>query len=143
MNLIIFLLISVFPQHRSFWKLVENPRVAEELALSEDQVKEMEDILYETSEKLLNIRSEREIKELKLRRTLKEDSPDPETVERLVKEIGELKTKERLSILRENLRIRKILSKEQWKKFQKMRKKFRKPRRRFAPRAKARARRIR
>lgn len=128
MNLIFSLiLISILPQHRAFWKLVEDPKTKEVLSLSKEQVKEMEDVLYETSEKLLSLKSERKIKELKLRRLLKEDSPDPKAIEKLVKEIGELKTKERLGIVKEDLRIREVLSKEQWRKFLKTRKKFRKP----------------
>ena len=88
--------------------------------LSETELKKVKEIHYKTQKKIIEIKSKIELKELELRHLLESETPKENEIYSLVKEIGNLKTQMRMEKIKSILEIRKILPKEKWKLFKRV-----------------------
>lgn len=114
------------PVERAFGQTIagrwwNNPRMIDQLKLSDDQRKEMDAILYAHREKLIDLRANLEKAELAMQPLMSADQPDRKAIEDQINKVVEA----RADLERANslflLDIRMKLTPAQWKQLQDMR----------------------
>ena len=90
-----------------------NPRMKEELGLSNDQIEKIGVINIKYEKKYLNFREKLEPKKIRLKSLLIEDKVDLSKVRGLLNEISKLKVEIRMLRIEQRLEIEKVLTKSQ------------------------------
>ncbi len=103
------------------------PPVIEELGLNDAQVQKIQQIHTKYQEQRIDLRSQIAKKRLQLRTLWMDKNPDMNKIEKLVNEIGDLRTQMMLIGARERNEIRNVLTDEQFEKWQKIRWTMRRP----------------
>jgi Spy/CpxP family protein refolding chaperone len=104
--------------HGMWWK---NPRVVQEIGLTPDQQKRMEDTLQQSRLQLIDLKANVERQELLLRPLLDQNPPDTAKVLAQVDKLAQARADLEKSNARMLLGIRTVLTPEQWTKLQAMR----------------------
>ncbi|MEA1965631.1 MAG: Spy/CpxP family protein refolding chaperone [Candidatus Aerophobetes bacterium] len=86
------------------------------LNLTENQTKELQDLRLEYQKEMLEARGTLQIKRLELRGQLLSEEPNRAKIDSLVEERGELWTDIQKKILDYQLKVKEILTEEQWNK---------------------------
>ncbi|MFQ5677062.1 MAG: Spy/CpxP family protein refolding chaperone, partial [bacterium] len=94
--------------------------LAEELALSDEQISQLEEQRLATAKSAIEMRSKIQVAELELRQLMKDG--DENQIINKVKEIGNLKTDLRLNRVEGQLAMKKVLTAEQLEKLESLRK---------------------
>lgn len=87
-----------------------------DLNLSEDQIKKLQDLRLEHHKEMLEVRNTFQTKQLELRALILSEQPDQVNIDSLVEKMGELWTDMQKKALDYQLKIRDILTEQQWKK---------------------------
>lgn len=90
-----------------------SPQVIEKLQLSNEQVKQLRDLDFATSEKVLPLKSQIEAVHLKMDRTITDDNVDRKLVLRLAKKTADLKGKIFVRHIEARLAFKAILTTDQ------------------------------
>ncbi len=98
------------PPHGRWWK---NPRVVERLALTDDQTEAIDEIAFETGQRMIDIRAAREKAHLKLKRLLDSESPDRAAVDRALEDLENVQCEASRLEVRSRTRIALVLDREQ------------------------------
>lgn len=123
--LVLIVLGAVSSSYGEYRAIFKNKKMAEELKLSDKQVETIKDIVKNTEKKMIQLRADKEIKEIDLRDMLDEDDPDEANAVALVKDIMAIQTEERVLKIKELIRIKKTLTPEQIEKFHEIRQEHR------------------
>jgi Spy/CpxP family protein refolding chaperone len=94
----------------------DNPKVVQELGLNPQQVKKLEDLQYAQQKEMIDLRRDMQLKMLDLRKEMQKDDPNPQVLDRLIDESGQLRTKIQKARLHHLLDVKKVLTPEQWQK---------------------------
>ncbi len=108
-------------------------RIMRELGLNNDQIKKIEELTYRADREKLDIRYELQKSHLDLRHLMSADAPNEAAVFSMIEKISGLELKLKKNRVGLMLKIRKLLTREQWEKleiFQANRKAKRRQRRR-------------
>jgi len=90
-----------------------NPKVAQELGLTPDQVQKLEDLQYQHQKQMIDVRRDMALKRLDLKREMQKDNPDRATVDKLIDESSALKGRMQKMRLNHMLDAKKVLTPEQ------------------------------
>ncbi len=101
-------------------------RFADEIGLSENQLKKLKTIKLDAAKEAVAKRSEVKIAHIELRELIHNDNPDESAIKKQVEKIGRLKTDMMLAMVDKKLAVRKILTDEQQTKLKELRKKEKK-----------------
>lgn len=123
--LALIVLAAVSSSYGEYRGIFKNKKLAEELKLSDEQIESIKDIVKNTEKKMIQLRADKEMKEIDLRDMLDEDNPNEEKAVALVKDIMAVQTEERVLKIRELIRIKKTLTPEQIEKFHEIRQEHR------------------
>lgn len=108
----------------------ENPRVVQEVGLTPEQQDEIHQLVYQHAEVMIGLNADVKRAELRLGELARKEPFDEQAVRKAWAEYQTARTKlenERFDLL---IGIRKVLSSEQWKKLDEMRRQFQQRRRR-------------
>ena len=100
--------------------LLTEPRILEELGLTKEQREKIRSIHFEIEKNAENIKSQIRIEEIELRELLFEEKPEIKKIEEKIKKIGDLNSELRILKMKKFLKIREILTPEQFEKFRKI-----------------------
>jgi len=89
---------------------------AVDLNLSEDQIEQLQDLRLEHQKEMLEMRNTLQTKRLELQTQLLSEKPDRVKINSLVEEMGELWTDMQKKAIDYQIRMREILTPEQWDK---------------------------
>ncbi|MCK4234797.1 hypothetical protein KAX75_10230 [candidate division WOR-3 bacterium] len=114
------LLIFAFavPSFCEFQALIKNKKLAKEIGLSDEQVKEIKELTINTKKKMIKIRADIELKEIDLKVALDEDKPNEGKAVSLINDIMKKKTEARVLQIKQLISIKKTLTSEQLEKFE-------------------------
>jgi Spy/CpxP family protein refolding chaperone len=101
--------------HGRFWN---DPAMVEKLKLSDDQRKQMDDILQQHREKLVDLRSSVEKSELVLEPLMKADQPDENKILAQIDQVAQARAELEKANARFLLALRSKLTPDQWKQLQ-------------------------
>ncbi len=101
--------------------MLTNPAIVGELGLSDAQVQKIQDIHTKYQTQRIDLRAQIAKKRLQLRTLWQDDNPNTTAIEKLVREIGDLRTQIAVLGVREKSEIKNVLTDEQFNKWQKMR----------------------
>lgn len=102
----------------AWWK---NSKIAEKLQLSDQQIKQLEDVFYQHRIKLIDYTAEMEKSDMKLQQLLNADTVDEGQVNSAVDQVLNARGKVEREFTMLTLNFRKILSNDQWKQLQAVR----------------------
>jgi Spy/CpxP family protein refolding chaperone len=103
-----------------FDRLLENPEIAKKIGLTDEQIETLKEEQYKLQTQKIDLRAKMEKAALEQARLLtKEDSSDEEILE-AVEETGKIRTELAVVGMQQLLVIRRVLTKEQREKIQKM-----------------------
>lgn len=102
------------PEHR-WW---DNPRIAQQIGLTDDQKKKMDDILQQHRLRLIDLHAALEKQEVLLRPMLEADQLDESKVLSQIDAIAQARADLEKANARMLFGIRKVLTPDQWKKLQ-------------------------
>lgn len=97
-------------------------RFAEELGLSDEQLKKLKTIKFDAKKKAVVKRSEVKLAHIELREFMQADNPDKGAIKKQVEKIGRLKTDMMLAKVDKKFAVKNILTDEQQAKMKKLRK---------------------
>jgi Spy/CpxP family protein refolding chaperone len=99
---------------------LRNPKIAQELGLSQEQVQKLEDLRYQNQKQMVDIRRDLQLKMLDIRREMGKDNPDPQVLDRLVDEAAAIRARQQKTRIHHLLDVKKVLTPEQWAKGRQM-----------------------
>jgi Spy/CpxP family protein refolding chaperone len=99
----------------------QNSELAKKLQLSDQQIKQLNDIFFEHRLKLIDYQADMEKQDLKLQAVLDEDSPSEGQVGSQVDQVLAARGKLEREFTMMNLSLRKVLSVEQWRQLKALR----------------------
>jgi Spy/CpxP family protein refolding chaperone len=102
----------------AWWK---NSQIADKLQLSDQQIKQLEDVFYQHRLKLIDFGAEMEKADMKLQQMLNADTVDESQVNSQVDQVLAARGKMEREFTMLTLNFRKILSPDQWKQLQAIR----------------------
>ena len=105
-----------FPQAPRAYRTVPCYSLATGLALSQDQIKKLQQLRLECQKETMELRNALQAKQLELRTLLASKDVDEEKANSIVDEIGKLRTDIREKTIHYQLEMRKVLTQEQWDK---------------------------
>ena len=97
-----------------------NPAVQEEIGLTDDQIEKITNIITDHQLAMIDLRADLGKKRLELNELLAADKPDMGKIEKVVKEMGELRTQMMLARIRTQVAVNEVLSAEQREKHQQL-----------------------
>jgi len=97
-------------------RLADNPRVREELKLTDDQVSRLHSLAVESEKTSIRTRADLQLRELELRELLRADNPNREAILSKVQEISDLRGQTAKQHMETMLSARSVLTPEQLKK---------------------------
>ncbi len=106
-------------QHQPMQKIA---MLADELALTEEQLTKIQEKQFATAKTAIDTRSKIQVAELELRKLMHDKAADETKIKNKIKEIGALKTELRLNLVEGRLAVKKVLTDEQLEKLQSIRK---------------------
>lgn len=92
---------------------LENPKVIQELGLTQDQVQKLDDLKYQHQRQMIDVRHDLALKRLELRREMEKDNPDRAKINRLLDETSALKGQQQKLRTNHRLDASQILTPEQ------------------------------
>jgi len=98
--------------------LIEDPGLAREVGLSPSQLDSLRDLFYSTEEEIVALRGQLELQRLKLRRIMESKDPDEKEALRIADKIEKIKGEIRKKGLERTLMARRVMTEEQWMKWQ-------------------------
>ncbi len=111
--------------HGQFWN---NPKIVEQLKLTDEQRKEMDGILLEHREKLVDLRGAEEKAELEMQPLMSADEPNETAILEQIDKIASARAELEKANARFLLALRAKLTPDQWKQVQEFRERPRGPR---------------
>ena len=126
----LMILLSFPPQGPSGGRMGD-PSIERELGLTDIQMDSIREIRFRTKREIIPLQSQLKLKNLELQHEMQRDNPDERKIMSLADEIASVKAEIRKKNLRRTLRIQKILTPEQRKKFRELH--WRRPLRRRPP----------
>lgn len=93
-------------------------RVADELGLTAEQIDRIKAEHFATEKKVILIRADLELARLELRQLLEADAPNESEVFRQIDEVGKHQTALKKARMGEKLKIRSILTADQWEQWE-------------------------
>lgn len=96
-----------------------------EIGLAQDQVKKIETMQGLFHESMIRRRADIQIKELKLNNYLKEDQPNRKKMESMIREVANMKTDMKIAHLNHLLDVKTVLTADQLKKVEELKKNWR------------------
>lgn len=90
-----------------------NPRVRQELNLTEQQTTKLRDLQVQQQKSALEQRARMQVKQLELRELLRSESPDRAAAERVINELGDLQKSRMKAQLDQRLAFQQVLTPEQ------------------------------
>jgi len=105
------------PEHGRWWA---NPRVAQQLGLTDAQKKQMDDILQQSKLQLIDLNAALQKQEVILGPLIQADQPDEQKVLSQIDAIAQARANLEKANARMLFDIRKVLTPDQWKKVQAM-----------------------
>jgi|GEM_PF-6709494 len=97
-------------------------RMKQELKLTEQQEKKLQELHFNTAKELIKMRSDLQLARLDLKRMLAEDEPDKEMIFNQVEQISQIQAEMKKVQIEKMLAFREILNKEQLEKFRELEK---------------------
>ena len=108
-----------FAGHRmgppQFWK---NPEVAQKLGISDAQVQKLDQIAFDHRMKMIDMRAALEREELKLQPLMQASTPDENQILAQIDKVATQRAQIEKANIQSMLAERRVLTPEQWKKFQ-------------------------
>ncbi|HOP32242.1 MAG TPA: hypothetical protein PKU94_02545 [Candidatus Hydrothermia bacterium] len=98
---------------RGYMGILKNDRVAAEIGLTPEQKKKIEDIDYNYSRKIVDLRAEVQKKNLELNHMISSDNFSKSELESLLYDIGKLEAQVKLNRILQVTEIKKVLTNEQ------------------------------
>ena len=92
---------------------LKNPKVIQELGLSQDQIQKLEDLKYQHQRQMIDVRHDLALKRLDLKREMEKDNPDRAKINRLMDETSALQGQKQRLRTNHLLDAREILTPEQ------------------------------
>ena len=118
-----------YAQKRSLREILakwwEHPRIQEKLKLDDAQIQQLNDIFYQYRKELVDLRSSVEKSQLELEQAMDQENWNENEILRLARQVQEAKNKVELKQLEMALEMRKVLTTEQWKQLQAIRREVR------------------
>lgn len=111
--------VTVFRRELGAWW--KNSKIAEKLQLTDQQIKQLEDVFYQHRLKLIDYTAEMEKADMKLQQMLNADTVDEGQVNSQVDQVLAARGKTEREFTMLTLNFRKILSPDQWKQLQAVR----------------------
>lgn len=93
-----------------------NPKVVQELGLTQDQVQKLEDLRYQNQKQMVDVRRDLQLKMLDIRREMEKADPNPQVLDRLVDEAAAIRARQQKARIHHLLDVKKVLTPEQWAK---------------------------
>lgn len=106
---------------RDWWK---NPRVAQKLGLTDDQVQQLDKISYDSRMKMIDLHAAVEKEQLELGHELQADHPNEDAVLGQVDKVSQAKAAIARARVRTLLATRSVLSPQQWQELKSLRMDF-------------------
>ncbi len=118
-----------YAQKRSLREMLakwwEHPRIQEKLKLDEAQVQQLNDIFYQYRIQLVDLRSIVEKAQLELEQAMDQENWNENEILQLARQVQEAKNRVELKQLEMALEMRKVLTTQQWKQLQAIRREVR------------------
>ena len=93
-------------------QVLQNPEFAEDVGITDDQVAELEAIMYAHRQEMIKLHGEQQLAELEVDRLLSVDEPDLEAVTAAIKKQGRTETQVKITQVRHELAVKKILGED-------------------------------
>ena len=100
-------------------RILEQPGLAKKIGITEEEATRIKDSMYETGKKNIQLRADRQLAELELRKLLDMDAPDLATIDKALEEAGRLQTELRKQKVHQRVAVREILGPEKAAKLKK------------------------
>lgn len=100
--------------------LLLNKSVQEELDLSDKQVEKIQKVFNDMQSSMIDLRAEMQHMRLEMRQLMAADQPDEKAISQLVQKINDKRAEMEMARIKAMLEVKKILSDEQFEKFQAM-----------------------
>lgn len=97
------------------------PQVAAKLGIPADTVKKVQDLAFDSNEKLIGLEADLKRSQLALEREIRSESPDESKVEKLLETVGRAEVAVRKNRIGLMIRVRKVLGYDLWTKLEALR----------------------
>ncbi len=104
--------------------MLMNPMVQQELGLSQDQVEKLQKVFDDMQMQTIDIKADIAKLTLQMKQMMRSENPDEKAVDQLIQQISDKRAEMQTARVKAMLQVRKILSKEQFEKFQAMKPPF-------------------